>query len=131
MPKNLQYFAPEALGKAIAKHRVEIGLTQDTVAEKLGIGVEAVSRIERGVAMPTITRLAQFADLYNCQLVDFLAAASKRNCDQASYLAKLMEPLDSTDRVLIVDLIERLVRHLIKDGHKSPDNGSKLNGNLM
>lgn len=33
-------------GKAIAKHRIRMGLTQEEVGVRLGIGNEAVSRIE-------------------------------------------------------------------------------------
>jgi transcriptional regulator with XRE-family HTH domain len=32
----------------IAKHRSERNLTQEEVAERLGIGSEAISRLERG-----------------------------------------------------------------------------------
>ena len=37
----------EAVGRAIAKQRMRCGMTQDEVAEILGVGNEAVSRIER------------------------------------------------------------------------------------
>ncbi|MGA4815312.1 helix-turn-helix domain-containing protein [Pseudomonas aeruginosa] len=39
----------EAVGRAIAKQRMRCGMTQDEVAEILGVGNEAVSRIERGI----------------------------------------------------------------------------------
>ena len=38
------------VGRAISKQRIRCGLTQEEVAERLGVGNEAVSRIERGVA---------------------------------------------------------------------------------
>ncbi|WP_332880110.1 helix-turn-helix transcriptional regulator [Oxalobacter aliiformigenes] len=38
-----------------AKKRMEKGLTQENVAEKLNIGYEAVSRIERGKQSPRIS----------------------------------------------------------------------------
>lgn len=37
----------EAVGRAIARQRIRCRLTQEDVAERLGIGNEAVSRIER------------------------------------------------------------------------------------
>jgi transcriptional regulator with XRE-family HTH domain len=42
------------VGLAIARQRMLRGLTQEQVAEQLGIGGEAVSRIERGIVMPNI-----------------------------------------------------------------------------
>jgi len=43
--------------RAKAKQRLESGLTQEQVAEMLGTGNEAVSRMERGPVMPTVARL--------------------------------------------------------------------------
>ena len=45
------------LGKSIAKARIAQDMTQEAVAEKLGIGNEAMSRIERGIVEPSITRI--------------------------------------------------------------------------
>ena len=39
----------QKLGKSIAKARIAQDMTQEAVAEKLGIGNEAMSRIERGI----------------------------------------------------------------------------------
>ena len=57
---NLKELA-QSVGKAIARQRLQSGLTQEAVAEHLGIGMEAVSRMERGVVVPTIARLAELA----------------------------------------------------------------------
>jgi transcriptional regulator with XRE-family HTH domain len=50
-----------SVGKAIAARRQEAGLTQEQVAEQLKIGNEAVSRMERGLVMPTVARLLELA----------------------------------------------------------------------
>jgi DNA-binding XRE family transcriptional regulator len=55
-----------SVGKAIAARRQDAGLTQEQVAEQLKIGNEAVSRMERGLVMPTVARLLELADLFNC-----------------------------------------------------------------
>lgn len=54
------------VGKAIASRRVQAGLTQEEVAEVLGIGNEAVSRMERGTVMPTVGRLVALAEIFGC-----------------------------------------------------------------
>ncbi len=48
----------KSVGKAIGRQRQQAGLTQDQVAEHLDIGMEAVSRMERGKVVPTVVRLA-------------------------------------------------------------------------
>ncbi|WP_163571098.1 helix-turn-helix domain-containing protein, partial [Klebsiella pneumoniae] len=54
----------DMVGRAIARNRIASNLTQEQVAERLGIGNEAVSRMERGVVMPTVARLAELADIF-------------------------------------------------------------------
>lgn len=102
----------QTVGRAIAKQRVIKGLTQERVAEHLGIGVEAVSRIERGVVLPTVVRLVELAEIFQCNAADLLTGASARASDQASYLAQLLEPLDGRDRALLIDTIDRLAMRL-------------------
>ncbi len=64
------------VGKAIAHQRQRRGLTQEAVAERLEVGMEAVSRMERGVVVPTIVRLAELAHIFDCELVDLLRETS-------------------------------------------------------
>ena len=53
----------EQISCCIAKLRLAAGLTQYQVAEKLGLGYEAVSRMERGVTIPSVIRLADLAEM--------------------------------------------------------------------
>lgn len=57
MTINSKKMNAEKIGQCIAKRRLAANLTQDQVAEKLGIGYEAVSRMERGKSIPTVIRL--------------------------------------------------------------------------
>jgi DNA-binding XRE family transcriptional regulator len=52
------------IGRAIAKHRIASGFTQEEVAERLNIGNEAVSRMERGVVMRLVARLLELAETF-------------------------------------------------------------------
>lgn len=100
------------VGRAISKQRVRSGLTQEAVAERLGVGNEAVSRIERGIVMPNITRLLEFADIFGCQAAELLSEVSPLVDDQASRINHLLVSLDQSDRALVVELVERLVNRL-------------------
>lgn len=100
------------VGRIIAKRRLLSNLTQEQVAEKLGIGVEAVSRIERGVALPTVVRLAEFADIFECSIADLVTEASARTTDQANHIENLLSKLSSEDRVMILGVVETLATHL-------------------
>lgn len=102
------------VGRAIAKQRVVSGLTQDKVAERLGIGLEAVSRMERGVVIPTVVRLFELADIFQCEAADLLTEASSRSNDQASRLNQLLSRLSTTDRTMLLEVFERLSARLTR-----------------
>jgi transcriptional regulator with XRE-family HTH domain len=102
----------EAVGRAIARQRTRAGLTQEEVAERLGIGNEAVSRIERGIVIPNIARLFDFASIFGCEATELLSETSPRPDDQASRISRLLTPLDQADRQLLVEMIERLSERL-------------------
>ena len=54
----------ETLGKRIAEHRKRLGLTQDALAEKLGITAQAVSKWENDLSCPDITMLPKLAEIF-------------------------------------------------------------------
>lgn len=109
-----QDYLAGVVGRAIAKQRIRSGLTQEEVAERLGIGNEAVSRIERGVVIPNIKRLLEFAGIFDCGASDLLTEASSRPDDQACRISGLLMQLDHEDRQMVVELVERLSERLKK-----------------
>lgn len=54
----------QTLGKRIASHRKRLGLTQDALAEQLGITAQAVSRWENDLSCPDITMLPRLAEIF-------------------------------------------------------------------
>ncbi len=105
----------EMVGKAIAKQRVRKKLTQEQLATRLGIGNEAVSRIERGIVVPNVARLLQFAAVFECEVAELLTEVSSRPDDQARKLQSLLSTLSPPDRQFVIDLVERLAGRLGQD----------------
>jgi len=112
MPKTSHRTLAEQIGKAIASRRNMAGLTQEEVAERLGVGNEAVSRLERGVAMLTVVRLFELADMFGCETADLLTAASPHVDDQARHLSQMLSSLSQPDRQLLLDMMDRLSSRL-------------------
>ncbi|WP_287955838.1 helix-turn-helix transcriptional regulator [Achromobacter sp.] len=100
------------VGKAIAQRRTEANLTQEQVAEKLGIGPEAVSRMERGTVMPTVARLVRLAEILSCGADDLLMDGSNRASDQAKLIAQLLDDLTQNDRDLLLELLRKMSSRL-------------------
>ena len=110
-----QGYLAGSVGRAIAKQRIRSGLTQEEVAERLGIGNEAVSRNERGLVVPNIERLVAFASVFGCEVADLLTEASPRPDDQANRISRLLVQLNHEDRLMVVELVERLAERLKKE----------------
>lgn len=54
-----------ALGDVIKKHRTEIKMTQEFVAESLGVSRQAVSKWESGISDPSTSNLFALAKLFD------------------------------------------------------------------
>ncbi|PRC94336.1 helix-turn-helix domain-containing protein [Solimicrobium silvestre] len=102
----------QVIGKAISKRRLACNLTQEDVAERLNIGTEAVSRMERGTVMPTVSRLVELADIFNSQVGDLLIESSNRAKDQGKLITNLINALSPKDRAFVVGIVESLTEHL-------------------
>ena len=87
-------------------------MTQEQVAEALGIGMEAVSRMERGVVIPSLPRLVEFAELFDCPVETLIKRGSDRSSDLASLLHDLIAPLKKADRQFVVDMVGQVAIHL-------------------
>nr|WP_301282858.1 MULTISPECIES: helix-turn-helix transcriptional regulator [unclassified Halomonas] len=110
--KNEQQRIAGNIGGAIAKQRTRCQMTQEEVAERLGIGNEAVSRIERGRVIPNVIRLMELAQIFDCETAELLGEASTQIDDQTRRIRSLLLPLEQRDRQLILQLTENLANRL-------------------
>lgn len=62
----------EKLGKNIKRARKKVGLTQDQVAESVGVHVSYISRIERGVVNPSYEVVESIAKALKVKSSDIL-----------------------------------------------------------
>lgn len=60
------------LGQKLSEKRKAHGYTQDSVAEKLGVSAQAVSKWENDISCPDITLLPQIARLYGTTIDELL-----------------------------------------------------------
>lgn len=104
----------KTIGRAIAKRRLKCDLTQEEVAEHLNVGNEAVSRMERGTVMPTVARLVELADIFQCPVGDLLIESSGRSEDQSKLISNLITALPKADRVFVLEIVEKMSAHLQK-----------------
>jgi transcriptional regulator with XRE-family HTH domain len=61
----------KALGIYIRKVRLEKGLTQQMIADKMGLDFQYISRIERGLISPTLFWLSELSKALDCKDTEF------------------------------------------------------------
>ena len=103
-----------ALGVELKVCRLERGLTQEDLAERLNVGNEAVSRMERGTVPPSVARLHELAGIFKCSVCDLLIESSARAEEQSVYLSKLLANVSDDDRNVILDVVRKLSEHMQK-----------------
>lgn len=96
------------LGLRSRAARERAGLTQDQVAEELGVGPQAVSRVERGTVIPNAVRLYELAEVFDCRFDELLISASDRATDQALAIARQIQSLAATERQLVAGMVSQL-----------------------
>lgn len=71
------------IGAIITGIRLLKGLTQAQLAEKINVSVETISRMERGVAFPSLKTVEKIADALNVPVKAFFEFDEHKPKDQA------------------------------------------------
>ena len=64
----------KSLGEALKEHRLRCQMTQEFVAERLGVSRQAVSKWENGTSDPSTSNLLALAKLYGVSAEELLRA---------------------------------------------------------
>ena len=108
MSKNVIY---EKVGKRVKEVRKKYGLTQEDLAEKVGVSATYISSIERGLSFPRgevlvgiLNALNVSSDFVFCDVVG--ASLKQRSC----LLYDMIQCLPSREQVKILEVVELLTR---------------------
>lgn len=87
------------LADNIQKFRKRIGMTQEELAEKLGVTFQAVSKWENAKSTPDILFLPTMAELFNCSIDDLFSYVSKNNRQEINLISDMQVPDEMKDFV--------------------------------
>lgn len=76
------------LGKRILYHRKRLGLTQDQLAEKMGVTAQAVSKWEHDLSCPDVTAVPRLAELFGISTDELLGVPGRRKSPGKATWAK-------------------------------------------
>ena len=87
MIDNTETNNSDTLGKRIMALRKAAGMTQEQVAERLGVSPQAVSKWENDVSCPDVATIPRIARLFNVSTDELLGlkASTVRPADTSSY----------------------------------------------
>lgn len=86
----------QTLGKRIMENRKKLGLTQDQLAEKLGVTAQAVSKWENDLSCPDITMLPKLAEIFGVT-TDALLGRQTQQVHQAEVIDNDFDDEDDKD----------------------------------
>jgi transcriptional regulator with XRE-family HTH domain len=100
-------------GMLAAEKRKFLDMSQETLAEQVGITQVALSRIEKGKISPRFERLQAFADALHCTVAELFPGSGMVQ-HNAAILADLLRPLPEYEQKKIVELVFELVKLLTR-----------------
>ena len=97
------------IGQRLKKERAKNGYTQEFCAEKIGITVEYLSKIENGHVKPTIDLFSNLCDLYGADIgIIFNDVSTKSEKYQHTEVNRLFESCKPSVRPIAVELLKKL-----------------------
>ena len=108
------------LGKKIRQLRFKAGLTQEQLADRLGIGAQSVSKWENAVAMPDITTLPLLAEIFGVSIDDLFGLTAEQHLNRIENRLDLEEDLPQD---VFLEYEEFLKSRLSDEQHKKRATG--------
>ncbi len=89
----------EKIGKFISEQRKQSNLTQEQLAELLGISKNAVSKWERGICLMDMSLLKPLSKILNVSVLDILSGEKVSENDMPNKYEETIENLVKTNRI--------------------------------
>ena len=97
------------VGACIASRRKQKGLTQAEFAERLGMGADSLSRIEKGVVAPRFSRLEQIAAHLECTVADLFRDPNEGSAELLAAIAEVFKRLPLEKQKTVAKIMADLV----------------------
>ena len=101
---NVDY---KLIGKRIKTTRKAKGMTQDILAEKLGVSIGYVSQVERGITKISLDLLGAISSILECDIASFITESATNSSEyMESELLSEIRRLDSKKKKFILEIIK-------------------------
>ena len=96
-----------SFGAIVAERRKLLGMSQEFLAERVGISQESLSRMEKGLIAPRFERLRLFADALECS-IPALFQEQTETSEKAAAIEKIISPLSDCEQKEIVAVVAKI-----------------------
>lgn len=94
-------------GALVAEKRKLLGVSQEALAEQVGISQESLSRMEKGHIAPRFERLQFFADALQCSIADLFREQGDTS-ERAATIEKIIAPLPDHAQKEIIEVVVKM-----------------------
>lgn len=98
------------VGANITARRKLLGWNQAKFAERLGMGADSLSRIERGLVAPRFPRLEQMAELLECSVADLFQTQEDRERTNSAVPSVAFNSIDLCTKREVVLMAEKIIQ---------------------
>lgn len=107
---NIDY---KLIGERIKKARKLMDMTQDMMAEKLGVSIGYISQVERGITKISLDLLGAISSILECDIASFITESAINSSEyMESELLSEIRKLDSQKKKYILEII-KLTNHIM------------------
>lgn len=104
----------QRLGRNVSRLRKEAALTQEELAQRIGVEPETVSRMERGATVPSLSTVEMIAEALGIRLGDLLEEPTPTIHHETRLIQAWVTPLSELDKIFVLNIMKKLCRHCLK-----------------
>ena len=100
------------IGKRIQERRKSRGITQESLAEMIGVSTNHMSALERGNYKIQIDTLVKIMNILECSADEIFCDVIKNGCQvRASKLSDMLDDIPVDEQRKIFEVVELMVSH--------------------
>ena len=100
---NIDY---KLIGERIKRARKTKGITQENIAEKLGVSIGYVSQVERGITKISLDLLGAISGILDCDIAGFITESATQSSEyMESELLNEIRKLDQGKKKFVLEMI--------------------------
>ena len=97
------------LEEKIKHYRKQAGLSQEKMAEKIGVSRQAITKWENGTGTPDIANLMAIADLFQISVDELLSNEKSEKSSLITSMKVVLNTILMVRRILISSLVEHML----------------------